>query len=295
MLPGQAPLDAKPNAKKTLADVPEQYRTALAAPLALADVPLDTVVQLKCADCHVPDAGGIPSEGAYMQPIDFEQHCAACHAGELVAEVAAGGSAQTLQLPHGLSPEAMRPVLAGLANPPTGLSTLSPAAPLQPIPGKTPGANLAQTTEPSSAARVAAAEQALRGEHRCGKCHEFGGEAVAPTRLPSVWFTHARFDHSSHRAMQCFDCHERQRLETTSEGKPRLDDRRPILPDVDNCRRCHTPTTARGVAGARHDCAECHRYHGGDLPPHGRGAIERGVPVDRNREAMDWITSPPRP
>jgi predicted CXXCH cytochrome family protein len=295
MLSGQAPLDAKESAKQTLADVPEQYRAALVAPKSLADVPMETVIQLDCANCHVTESDGIPAAGDYMQPINFEQHCAACHSGELVTEVATSGSAQSRALPHGLQPDAIRSLLAGLASPPSGIPLLSPDTPLQLIPGKTPGQNLAQTTEPTSAVRVASAEQALRGEHRCGKCHEFEGEAVVPTRLPSIWLTHARFDHASHRAMNCFDCHEQERLESTSHGKPPLDDRRPILPDIDNCRRCHAPKTASGTSGARHDCAECHRYHAGDRPPHGRGANERGVPGERRLPGVEWIGVPRRP
>jgi hypothetical protein len=292
LLPGQAPQAAKASAKKTLADVPEQYREFLIAPQRLADLPLDTVIQLDCADCHVTDSGGIPAAGDTMQPIDFEQHCAACHRGELVAEVASEGSAQLLQVPHGLQPTAIRPLLAGLANPPMGLPILSPNAPLQPIPGKTPGQNLAQTTEPSSVARVVAAEQALRGEHRCGKCHEFEEDTIAPTRVPSIWLAHGRFDHSSHRAMHCYECHDRERLATTAEGKPPLDDHRPILPDIENCRRCHVPMTVGRTTGARHDCSGCHRYHAGDQPPHGRGAPARGVPVENRREALELLVTP---
>src|SRR5580698_7920308 len=32
-------------------------------------------VQLKCADCHRSDAG----ERAYMEPVNYEKHCASCH------------------------------------------------------------------------------------------------------------------------------------------------------------------------------------------------------------------------
>ncbi len=295
LLPGQAPLSAKASANKRLADVPEQYRAALIAPQSLADVPLDTVIQLDCANCHVTDSGDIPAAGDYMQSVNFEQHCAACHSGELVAEVAAGGSAQSLQVPHGLQPMAIRPLLAGLASPAVGSPILSPEAPLQPIPGKTPGQNLAQTTEPSSAVRVIAAQEALRGEHRCGKCHEYEGDAVAPPRVPAIWLVHARFDHSAHRAMHCFDCHDRERLETTIQGKPPLDDRRPILPDIDNCRRCHVPKTANGTTGARHDCSGCHRYHAGDQPPHGRGSSVRGVLSDLQMPGTEWIGVPHKP
>jgi hypothetical protein len=228
-------------------------------------LPADEVIQLDCAYCHATDAAG-----AYMQPISFELHCAGCHSGELVAEVQ-GAAESAKEVPHGISAAAIRDLLAGMASPPTGPPRISPSQPLVKIPGRTPGDNLAQTTQLEAAARIADAAVRLMGQARCGKCHTHEPVAddgplptqVVPPNLPSVWLPHARFNHAAHRAMECFECHDRNRLVTSQDGvKPGLDGPQPIIADIDKCQQCHAPVTKQGAVGARHDCAECHRYHG---------------------------------
>ena len=136
--------------------------------------------RLDCAYCHVPDdaaqpatprsGASVPAAGAYMQPINFERHCAACHSGELVAEMQ-GAAEPAKQLPHGIPSAAIREILAGLASPLSGPPRVSPSQPLVKIPGRTPGENLAQTTQLDAATRAADAAVRLMGEARCGKCH----------------------------------------------------------------------------------------------------------------------------
>ena len=305
MLRGQYPTGSTTPGKR-LADVPAAYRERLVYPRRLADVSAVEVIQLSCEYCHVADSAAepaapgsgasVPASGAYMLPINFERHCAACHLGELAAEVQDAAPAASRQIPHGANPEQIRALLSGLANPPAGLPRLSPAQPLVEIPGRTPGANLAQSTQLDAATRVASAAAFSMSVARCGKCHAFpdrGGElpwAVLPPRLPSVWLRHARFDHAAHRALACFECHDRGRLiASESDQKPPLDDPAPIIDDIQKCQQCHAPKTPSGAAGARHDCAECHRYHGGERPPHGRGDPARGLPVDQRHEAKRWI------
>jgi hypothetical protein len=233
-----------------------------------------------------------------MQPINFERHCAACHKGDLVAEVQGPGTLAAKEVPHGIRAAAIRELLIGLASPLTQPPRISPSQPLTKIPGRTPGENLAQTAQLDTATRVEQAAEMLTKEARCGKCHEYKDRKptdplppeVVPPNLPSVWLPHAKFDHAAHRAMQCFECHDRQRLVTSEAGvKPPLDHPAPIIDDIEKCQQCHAPTTAWGTAGARHDCAECHRYHGGDRPPHGRGDPARGVPDERRIESREWM------
>src|SRR2546423_2688198 len=71
MQPGVAAADSKQKLK--LSDLDESWRARYAA-----YAKTDGLVQLDCAACHQPQAGG-----AYMQPIAFEQHCRACHRLEL--------------------------------------------------------------------------------------------------------------------------------------------------------------------------------------------------------------------
>ena len=286
MLPGQAAKGTKPTGLKRLADVPKRYRDRLASFSA------DEAIQLDCSYCHEPDAAG-----ALYQPTNFERHCAACHTGELVAEVD-GAPPPTKELPHGVSAAAIREILTGMASPPTGPPRISPAEPLMRIPGRTPGENLAQTTQLGAATRVAAAAVSLMQEGRCGKCHEHQpvvGDVqlptdVVPPALPSVWLPHARFDHAAHRAVQCVECHDGRRLLAAQEDvKPSLDGPKPMINDIDTCRQGHAPATKWGAPGVRHDCAECHRYHGGDRPPHGRGDPARGVPEDQRHDSRTWM------
>ena len=299
MLPGQAPKDALDSATKNVAAVDELYARRLQED-GLASVDSKGVITLQCAYCHEPDNAAstanprspavTPASGEYMQPINFERHCAACHNEDLVADAG--------PLPHGLTAEEARRFLSGLLNPIEGEGKLSPQTPLQPIPGKTPGQNLAQTTQASADVRLAAAERRLRGEDRCGKCHKSDPradpESVAfmKTEVPSVWLHSARFDHSAHRTVTCFACHEQKLLQMTDDeqGKPLLDEGPPVIPDIENCRHCHAPAAQSGGTGARHDCAECHRYHGAHLAPHGRGAAQRGVPVGQRLEGPAWIS-----
>jgi predicted CXXCH cytochrome family protein len=266
----------------------------------------DMAVQLTCASCHqLDDAAsgeGVPALGAYMQPIRYERHCAGCHQEALRVDsdrpTAADAKVSSLGiLPHGLAPAEVRAAIAGLLQPLQPAAPLSPARPLQPIPGKTPGENLAQRIADGPGSQLATAETQLLEKHRCGKCHVFAERgqdglmpAIQPTAVPTVWLKHARFAHSSHRAMQCFDCHAAKHFAWSKETKFTQLGQPPMIPNREMCAKCHGPTTDRGVTGARFDCVECHRYHGGDLGPHGIGAAQRGVPPDRSRDLLHRMT-----
>src|SRR5205823_4377051 len=51
------------------------------------------------------------------------------------------------------------------------------------------------------------------GQTTCQKCHasldpaKGIAQTIPPANIPAVWFTHARFDHTSHRAVDCRECH----------------------------------------------------------------------------------------
>ena len=75
---------------------------------------------------------------------------------------------------------------------------------------------------------------------------------VAKSSIPSRWFTHAEFNHESHRLLTCTACHNR-----TPESRQTADI---LLPGIASCRSCHED------GGAQHDaasgrCSECHSYH----------------------------------
>ena len=95
-------------------------------------------------------------------------------------------------------------------------------------------------------------------------------QKIEPSQVPSVWYKHAKFNHASHRAMDCRSCHEQAYASTTHTDV--------LLPQIDNCKQCHGPARKEGgkqVAGVRHDCTECHSYHHGAAPLQGLGAAAR--------------------
>jgi hypothetical protein len=94
---------------------------------------------------------------------------------------------------------------------------------------------------------------------------------IEPVVMTPVWFTSAVFNHTTHRALTCAECHS-QVANSRRTGDVTL------LPGIAQCALCHRPSggqpTAQG-GGARTNCTECHRYHNGDHPGEGPGAAAR--------------------
>lgn len=264
MLPGQWPRDGKPEGAWKLGQIPaelrEQYRTG-------PEQSLDSLVQLDCMSCHVTEQAG-----QYMLPVVFEQHCRACHPLEVAKTV--NGQRETWNIRHGLLQSEMREILLGISADTASRSsaeiTVSPRlTPNLPLPGKTPGNNLAQKL--GDPGQVDTWQKSLFREH-CLKCHADESPAPAmlaePTdilkpQLPARWLKHARFNHRTHEAWaNCRDCHAGA-FATAAPSKPPLDDGQVLIPNIDNCVQCHAPQSSQAKfrATARHDCAECHRYH----------------------------------
>jgi hypothetical protein len=243
-------------------------------------------VQLTCASCHETDGGTTPTAGAYLPPVSYARHCQGCHPLTL------GAALPKVKVPHGLQTEDVRNVLWGAfveqASRDHGRRDPPPLSPL-------PGRSLDPEEEKARAeieGRVSDAERFLRrqdadklarlvfeGKTACGLCHEYrqpkedtGLPQVVPVKVPEVWLKHARFDHRSHRAVDCQECHARAADSTTNADV--------LLPDVEVCRRCHAPRATSGgqpVGGVRHECTTCHDYHDGDGAVRGRAGAARGV------------------
>jgi len=276
---GQKLLPGDLEMPKKLAALPERYRAAYETEAVGAE----RVIQLNCASCHetgppsgsVP-GGTVPTGGDYMQPVDFERHCAACHQ-QTYAPVAET-DAKLEVMPHGLAPREMEQIVRGaivdrfLAEKPDPAATETTDLG---FPGKTPKA---ETTETKAwiAEHQPHAERMLT--NRCAQCHEFPAGAAdasltsplttAPLRtdVPAVWLKNTKFDHRAHRSMSCVDCHAAA-AKAWEAGKPTLDHEQVMIEGYRSCVKCHAPQVAGGTAGARFDCVACHRYHGSDKPP----------------------------
>jgi hypothetical protein len=282
----------------TLAKIPEPFRARYQDQQAAKDD--RAPVQLQCASCHQLDSGdfgvsnqqakefpftllGKRSAGAYMLPIAYENQCQACHPLTIERKIADDPQAGHLAIPHRLQPKEIHELLTNfftsqLARGQAGFleKTVS-----RPLPGKMPGL-LDSTVRETIAKNVEHAEKDMYLSKRlCAECHYFDGKSVAeaikmgrapdlrvtPTEVPQVWFQHAKFNHTAHRAVQCADCHGNA---ATSEKHSDV-----LIPDHDTCVQCHTPATKAGTPGARFNCTECHRYHNGEHATQGIGAAKR--------------------
>jgi cytochrome c554/c'-like protein len=267
--PGVAVTDAKH--KVELADLDERWQARFAAYAKAGGL-----LQLNCAACHQSDR-----DGKYMLPIAFEEHCRACHRLEVNAKDAA-----PQEVPHGMSAQRLSDFVGGFLlsaekskQPLPATTDESGKLPL--IPGRTLGENLAQKISQDVLAQRAAA---LRGTMtKCLECHFASPTAnenvaadiadVAPANVPAVWLRHARFDHRAHRHVECRSCHaaayafekrdKPQFINPPAGTAPARDEQQVMIAGLENCASCHAP--AHGSSGgARHGCAECHLYHGGD-------------------------------
>ncbi len=269
--PGIAVGDSKK--KWRLSDVGEAERSRYAA-----YAKGDELIQLDCAACHEADAA---SGGAYMQPIAFERHCKACHPLDvLIAE-----SKPAAKVPHGLDATRLATVLDGLVvgaeqQPQEKTATTDESGKLPLIPGRTLGSNLAQKINADLLGRRTTVGRAVMA--KCQECHELksantettgGVSDVLAANIPSVWLRHARFDHAAHRHVECRSCHAGA-YAFAEHDKPQFikpppgqtaarDHEQVMIAGLENCATCHAPAHGK-TGGARHDCAECHKYHGGD-------------------------------
>ncbi|MCE9527373.1 MAG: hypothetical protein K8R36_15105 [Planctomycetales bacterium] len=215
------------------------------------------LTQLACDACHQPETTA--ENGAYMRPIKYEQHCRGCHPLSMPGQ-------PEFVVPHALASMQLENVVLGIVaerakDPPKILP------PKRLIPGKTPGNNLASTLKltPEIVATQRLAE--LR-QNKCSQCHSWqdqNSKEVQPAKIPNKWLVHARFDHQKHQiAAKCQDCHAQAVAKLPSEDVPGklVDDDEVMIPNIDNCARCHAPRNeSAGTGGARSDCAECHHYH----------------------------------
>ena len=210
--------------------------------------------QLACDACHRPET--TTGNGAYMRPVKYEQHCRRCH------PLSVPGQPEAV-VPHGLVSSQLESTVRGL------LANAKPTTkppPARIIPGKSKGDSEARTQLPPE--MQFSQRLAVVRDNKCSQCHSWQmsePNEVFPSRIPTTWLQHARFNHQKHQnSAKCVDCHTDATAKLTSgevHGKLE-DDQQIMIPNIDNCLRCHAPRNeSAGTGGARFDCAECHRYH----------------------------------
>jgi predicted CXXCH cytochrome family protein len=246
----------------------------------------DHLIQLDCASCHQLDSTDIPGQpaqmreaGDYFLPVNFEQHCRACHPLTFSSK-----ANKQIEIPHRLQLDDVRRYVTGALFDQKVQESRANAGAERPLPGKSLEEMRKATKEGAEEleAWFKEPERKTKGAQltTCAQCHYFerkeqGGKEtvrILPTNVPEVWFPHAKFSHQPHRMVKCADCHGE--VEKSSHHTDVL------LPPVKNCQHCHAPGKLIGnepAGGVRYECTTCHLYHTGDNPLAGRGAANRGI------------------
>lgn len=250
-----------------------------------------------------------PGEGAYYLPIQFSVHCQACHSLQTIHPLPdKDNKPRNMNIPHHLQPAELEKYLRDVLSADL-LAQETPSDPKnrtvrrldnndqisqalrQKIHSKVDEliAKVEKTIydEPTEEIR---AKQRLGGSN-CMHCHlsapsgfeepvRVGSKRlpIIPPRVPTVWNAKARFNHISHRAVSCIDCHEGT-MPTGASG-PYVEKEPLHLPGKQNCIQCHGPLqrdtkSDRVFGGVRYGCTDCHLYHNQDHPLQGPGSAWR--------------------
>lgn len=153
-----------------------------------------------------------------------------------------------------------------------------------------------QTTAEDEQEIAAALAGLFKSDNTCTKCHYYniGSETKLPqpvgldeflandkldeititkANIPQVWFPKAKFNHASHRALDCRGCHagayapadltDYAALKEADNGM----NYHVLNPGIENCLACHAPSKKVGgqfTGGAAYNCTLCHYYHDAD-------------------------------
>jgi hypothetical protein len=207
-------------------------------------------VELKCADCHRRDS----SERSYMEPVNYEKHCASCHTLQFDRRFSEPAPHKEPKVVYDFVLNKLTAYIAGH----------SAEIPLVDEPDKR-----LPTRPPQSPARNAAEwveqrmtdAQLLLWRKSCKECHSLsypnGTYPNGPGALPAVaksaitarWLPHANFDHEAHQMVQCASCHAKANNSRETSDV--------LIPGIQTCRQCHRA----GPDAAEARCFECHTYH----------------------------------
>jgi hypothetical protein len=203
------------------------------------------LVQLKCASCHQQD----PAAKAYMQPIDYEKHCATCHGLQFDRRFSEPAPHKEPRLVYDFVLAKLTTYIA--AHPAEIPLVDEPDKRLPSRPPQPPARNAAEWVQQ----RMADA-QLLLWRKSCKECHSLtypnGSDAlpaVAKAALTTRWLPHAEFDHQAHQMVQCASCHAK-----ANDSRETSD---VLIPGIQTCQQCHH--AGKDAAEAR--CFECHTYH----------------------------------
>ena len=247
----------------------------------------DQPVQLDCASCHSAFAhsesqaeGGSLAATRHERHIslpNYEQHCKACHR----LDYEPGSTDPGKVVEHGLSPTQIREFLvdkySGAGEQREALF-VEPLRLRRPLPGTPPNEATGKDDRAAAESAVSRAEAHLR--KRCFQCHRppADGDPRLPevrdvpwsksTNAPVTILRESQFSHKAHAfaRIDCTVCHSllgRSKTMNSADAADSVDRRGSdiTIPDIDNCKKCHSSRVAKTAIQASTNCVTCHRYH----------------------------------
>lgn len=226
--------------------------------------------EMVCADCHVAEPGGLG-----FLPITYERQCKSCHALKFDRTDLPWPGAV---VPHGDDSGIVAAVWNYYAGKALQGGIAPPAAPV--LVRRAPGSPAQAAELPRDAlawvaqrAEAALREVILDDKRGCAYCHFGSGpqgafetakflpspmapaasarvRIVAPVVMRARFLPKARFNHASHAASACEDCHAAR--QSASSGDV-------LIPGKENCLRCHGPE--RAALKVQSTCTTCHGFH----------------------------------
>ena len=254
-----------------------------------ADIPKLNGKKMECADCHLPGRGGV-----FYERVNFEKHCVACHALNVVPGLPG------FSIPHG-DPTIVRVFVESVNHQIfSQLLTLEPGTPEDDLKRRaidmvakmrTRGLStleeferrIFETGDPPRDERVTANGNIGQVFPPCSKCHEVTPTSsaipykVTKTNIADRWIHHGPFTHQPHEHMVCIDCHAKV---VGSRNTADI-----LLPAQAQCAECHAPlrkdkvleVVGGGIAakpgtpemvekqkregGVKWECQNCHQFH----------------------------------
>ncbi|MSP50899.1 MAG: FHA domain-containing protein [Alphaproteobacteria bacterium] len=212
------------------------------------------VRQLKCADCHEPDRGGVG-----LLPIEMTKHCADCH------QLTFDPRAPERKLPHGDVASAVGVIqdfYAGLALRGQIEEESAPASVRRRV-----GQPLREEEKKEALAwaetKAKQQMEIILGTSLCKSCHiveppsaQNPSWRVKPVKVVNVWMPKAIFVHAKHSTVDCTHCHDAPKSTQSSDV---------LMPSINTCRECHGGENQASRLPS--PCAMCHVFHRQDLGP----------------------------
>jgi hypothetical protein len=210
-----------------------------------------------------------------MQPINFDNHCAACHPLQVqtvldkkqnyaLEKAATAFNKQPIAHPKsGENVSTVQALLrdrfldfalknAGLLK----LNQILDAEPERPLAGHPHTQSFSKDEWQWAQSQLdIAAKRLFSDNDGCKRCHDLKLAAdpkslpdLGKPSIPSRWLGHSVFSHKSHQMLNCADCHIGAHASAKTSDV--------LMPKIATCQSCHSPS-----AGARSDCVECHKFH----------------------------------